>query len=356
MRKSLLIFLLPLAVFFIEPQLSAKGEPLLNSKKEEKIFINNRILARINGKSISTYDIVKKMDLAFYRQYPQYAEYPEARIQYYQMNWKMALSEMIDKELILMDGKDCKLTVSSGDLRQEIESSFGPNIIANLDKAGLTYAETAKLMEDEIIIRKILTGRVHAKVLRQVTPTKIKAAYEEFIKDPNNRKQTTWTYRVITVKDRNVEQASEVANSAYELLQTGVPLEQLNAKLKGNKVLGKKSTITISSSFTHNDKEVSGEYNELLSALQEGQFSKPFKQKSRSNQATVFRILALEKNSPGGMPTYAEMENTLKEKLIDDEVDKESDLYIAKLRQRHRIGIEEVESQLPAEYEPFMLK
>src|SRR5580658_6057552 len=77
-----------------------KNEPLFQMNHEEpKIFVNNRILAKLNGKPISTYDLMKKMDLTFYREYPQYTSSTDARFQFYQMSWRYVLEEMIDKAL-----------------------------------------------------------------------------------------------------------------------------------------------------------------------------------------------------------------------------------------------------------------
>ena len=72
------------------------------------------------------------------------------------MSWKSALEEIIDKELILADAQESKIEVSSGDVRQEMERSFGPNIIANLDKAGISFEEASKIMQEEIIIRRMI--------------------------------------------------------------------------------------------------------------------------------------------------------------------------------------------------------
>lgn len=334
-----------------------KNEPLFSAKRaEQMIYINNRILARVNGKSISTYDLMKKLDLTFYRQYPQFASSPEARFQFYELSWKPALSEMIDKELILADANESKITVSSGDVRQEIESSFGPNIIANLDKAGISYDEAAKFMQEEIIIRRLISGRVHAKALRQVTPNKIKAAYEAFVQDPSNTRNTQWSYRVITIKERNLERTNIAAKEAHQLLTEGVSLENLSSQLKEKRILGRKGSIAVSNTIKHTDKEVAQDFRKVLSTLEKGSFSEPFSQKSRSNNASVYRILVMEDIVPGGTPSYKEMEASLKEKLLDKEIDTETDLYLLKLRQHYHIRQQDLDALLPEGYQPFILK
>lgn len=356
MKNKIFISLFAFLMGF--PALQAVNESILKSKQQEepKIFINNRILARVNGKPISTYDLMKKMDLSFYRQYPQYASSTYARHQFYDLSWKAALSEIIDKELILADAQESKIEVSSGDIRQEIESSFGPNVIANLDKAGITLEEASKMMQEEIIIRRLVAGRVHSKAIRRVTPNKIRLRYETFIQDPANARLTQWSYRIITIKDRNLQKTEETAKVTYQLLLEGVALDQLSAQLKERKLLGRKGQVTVSNILQHNDKEISNEYRDILANLEKGMYSQPFAHKSRSNQSTVYRILSIEEKIPGGLVSYKEMEGPLKEKLIDEEIDDETDKYLLKLREHYHIRQSDLDAYLPADYQPFSLK
>ena len=336
-----------------------KNDPLFDSGKkrdEPKIFINNRILARINGKPISTFDLMKKMDLAFYRQYPEYTSSIQARAQYYDMSWKYVLEDIIDKELILVDAQESKIEVSSGDVRQEMEVSFGPNIIANLDKAGISFDEASKIMQEEIIIRRMVSGRVHAKALRQVTPIKVRRAYEEFIQDPENARQTQWSYRIVTVKERNLQKTEETAKAAFQLLMEGVGLDQLVSKLKERKILSQKGKVTVSGIVKHNDKEISKDYHDRLVNLDIGMYSQPFAHKSRTNNVTVYRILTILDKVPGGLPPYREIEGKLKDKLLDQAIDQETNSYLQRLRQHYHILQQDLEAYLPQNYQPFELK
>lgn len=350
-----------LLMAFVESStlLAIKNDSLFTSNKQQeepKIFINNRILARVNGKPISTFDLVKKMDLSFYRQYPQYTSSIVARSQYYDMSWKYVLEDMIDKELILADAKESKIEVSSGDVRQEMESSFGPNIIANLDKAGISFDEASKIMQEEIIIRRMVSGRVHAKALRQITPIKVRQAYEEFIQNPENARLTQWSYRIVTIKDRNMQKMEETSKATYQLLMEGVPLDQLSSVLKERKLLGRKGKVTVSAIIKHNDKEISNDYRDMLVNLDTGMYSQPFPHKSRTNNTTLYRILSVEEKIPGGIPSFKEMETSLKDKLIDQVIDQETTTYLEKLRQHYHIRQHDLDAYLPRDYKPFALQ
>jgi hypothetical protein len=325
------------------------------SQEDAKIFINNRILANVNGKAISTYDLVKKMDLSFYRQYPEYTSSNVARAQYYDMSWRYVLEDLIDKELILSDAKEKKVQLSSGDIRQEMETSFGPNIIATLDKAGMSFEEATKMTEQELIIRKMVAARVHSKAIREVTPSKVKEAYHKFIDDPANSRLSQWVYRIITMNERTIEKTKEVADEAYKLLLEGTPADQLSSKLKELNISGRKGKITISKSIKQNDKEISNDYRTILAMLSEGTYSQPFVHKSRVNQSTVYRILILDEKIPGGLISFKEMEMNLKNELLDVAIEQETDAYLQRLRERYHIQENDLASWIPSEYKPFSL-
>lgn len=355
--RNMKLILFSLALLFLALPETITAQTLFDrtTDNKPKIFVNNRILAKVNGKVISTLDLMKKLDLSFFREYPQYAESVTARYQYYQMAWKSALDEMIDKELVLADAKESKIEVSSGDVRQEMESSFGPNIIANLDKIGMSFDEATKIITEEIIMRRMISGRVHSKALRQVTPIKIKTAYEDFSQDANNFRSTQWIYKVLTIKDPSLQKSEEISKNAYTLLKEGVPLSQIPEELKTRKYLTRKSVVSVSNSIESNEQELSENYKRVLSPLDNGMYSEPFPVRSRTSRATVYRILFAEKKTPGGLPSYQEMENILKNRLLDNTVDQETNEYLEKLRKHYHILRSDIDALLPANYEPFTL-
>src|SRR5262249_3099397 len=151
-----------------------------------------------------------------------------------------------------------------------------------------------KMMQDELIIRRLIGGRAHAKAIRQITPSKVREAYDAFIQNPENVRHTQWSYRIITIKERNLQKTEETAKLVYTLLLEGIAPDQLTAKLKERKVLGRKGKITVSNVIKHNDKEISDDYRNILTTLDKGMYSQPFPNKSRSTNSTVFRILSID--------------------------------------------------------------
>jgi len=253
MKKILfLCFSIFLIHAFTAPQLAAVDS--LKKREEPKIFINNRILARINGKPITTYDLVKKMDLSFYKQYPEYISSAQARYQFYQQGWKYIFDDLVNEELVLADAKESKIEASAGDVRQEMEQQFGPNIIENLDKASMSLDEAYKIVEAELILQRTIGARVNSKALRAVTPLKVRIAYDKYIQNPENRNLTKWNYRVVTIKDRDIKKTEVLSHTVYQLLLDGIKLDELDETLKNRKMLGRNGKVTLSKLIT-NDKK-----------------------------------------------------------------------------------------------------
>lgn len=341
--------------FFVNTQMQATGEHLFYPPEENKsIVINNRILAKVNGKAISVYDIMKKMDMLFYRSFPEYTSSTTARFQFYQMNWKGVLRDLIDKELILADAEENKMVVSSGDVRQEMENLFGPNIIANLDSIGLTFEEAWKIVQGDILIKRMMYVRTTSKVLKQITPQDVHAAYAIYATE--NIRPDTWVYSVISIRDKDKTKGAEAAYQTYRLLaEDHVPLSEVSEKIKTLASIAKSSKVTISEEYRHNDKEMSEAYKITLTNLKPGTYSQPSTHKSRMDNSNIYRIFYLKEFLSGGALPFNEVAKQLKEKLLDEAADKETDEYLKRLRKHFDVQ-ETLEGELSnEEFEPFRI-
>ena len=349
--KNLKIFLKLLTIVLFLPLTVSAASALF--RNEPKIKIHNRILVKVNGKSITTFDLAKKMDLSFYRQYPQFLDSPAARLQYYNQGWKVTLDDMVIEELILADAKESKITANAGDVRQMLEEQFGPNIIVNINKAGLTLNEAYKSVESDLILQRTIGARVNSKALRKITPIKIKQAYDEYIQNPENRALTKWNYRVLTVREKDTSASLKLADKVYQMLQAGISAENIASQLEAQDMLSKHGKITLSGEISNNEKELSAEYKKQIQDISDGSFSQPFEFKSRALKKTVHRIILLDETFVGGYPSYQEMENSLKNRLLGEAADAETKVYIEKLRQHYHIKAADITDNLPPDFEPF---
>lgn len=349
MKKIILI--LGIALQLTTCIYGATDSLLMNkSEKPMHITVNNRILAKVNGKAISVMDVMKKMDMAFYKQYSQYAAFPEARIQYYQMQWRNVLQDIIHKELIAADAEEHKIKITSGEVRQDMEKMFGPNIIANLDKAGLTFDEAWNLVYGERILSKMIGYQVQSKAYKVITPQYVRNAYEKYAVE--NVRPPEWLYSVISIRHRDVTKGAEAANISYQLLTAeNIPADQLADRVKTLEPFGKNVKISISEEYRHNENELSPSYKEILTTLKPGSYSQPSSQKSRSDNSIVFRIFYLKEHFSGGALAFSEVEKQIRDKLFDETIEKETEAYLKKLRLHFNLQEEVTDSN----FEPFSL-
>lgn len=359
MKSKFLVTFAILSILFFcttTPLLAAGDSLLFGENEPQRLVVNNRILAKVNGKPISVVDVMKKMDVLFYREFPQYTSSIQARNQFYKVNWKHILEELVSKELVLADAEENKLPVTNGDVRQEMEQLFGPNIIGNLDKINLTYDEAQKIVQGDIIIRRMIAYKVNGKALRKVTPQVVRTAYDEFILKPENIKPDIWQYTVVSVRDNDATRGAEAANFVYELLNEKVPADELTQKVKENSLF-EKTQVNVSEEYRLEEKDISKNYKEILAGMQPGTHSQPISQKSRSDNSThLFRIFILKNMKKGGVPSFNEMENKIKDQLLDQAVAQETDLYIKKLRAHFDVQEDYLKNSDEKSFEPFSLK
>lgn len=343
-----------LCSLFSPLSLPAADSFLFGKKDNAHIEVNNRVLAYVNSKAITVVDVMKKMDMIFLKQFPEYTSVPQARFQYYQINWRPTLQELIDKELILADAKENKVPLTAGDVRQEMETLFGPNIIANLDKIGLGFDEAFKIVEGDLLIRRTMMIRVNSKSMRSITPQVIREAYTEFA--AKNTKKEAWHYQVATIRNPDPTAGAETANLAHKLLtEDKIALADLSKALKDQNT-ETKSAITISDPLYHTESDMAEAIKITLLDMESGTISLPLAQKSRTDKSTIFRIIVLIEKIPAGAVPYSEMENQIKNQLYDKAITRDSEAYLKKLRSHYAISDNYIAEMVPADFQPFTIK
>lgn len=354
MKFSINIYIIYIFLFAFGSLQAAGSQKMYGSGENNRIIVNNRILAKVNGKLISTHDVMKKMDIIFLKQFAEYTSSPIARFKFYEANWKAILDELVNKELILADAEENKVEVTSGDIRQEMESMFGPNIIENLDKIGMTFDEATEILKGELIIKRMIAQNVHSRAIRLATPNKTRQAYEEYIRKPENIRATEWRYKVLTIKDRNTQKAAVVADSAFKLLtEESIAPENIIDTLKERQLIGRRTKISLSGEIINKDNELSESYKEVLAPMETGMISAPTFQKSRSDSTSAYRIFCVIQKTPGGTPPFKEVESKLKDEVLGAIIDVETDLYLDKLRKHFHF--QDISTNTP-HFEPFVLK
>lgn len=343
--------------FLLSPLAYANPSALLQDQNKQ-LVIQNRILAKVNNKTLSVLDVVKKMEVFFSKNYPQYANSPTAKYQYFSSQWKEILLQMIDHELILADAEKLELKTTDSEVRETLHDRFGPNVMGTLDKLGLTYEEAKEMIFAELVVQKMTWFKIHAKALNSVNVQDVKSAYSSYC-DKNPSKEL-WEYQVLSIKAQNEKIAEQVAEKAFELCKHAPSnmvaiLDSIKAAFEVSSP-EKDFSIALSEDLKADTKSISAAHKDVLFNLTKNSISKPIKQSSRSDQGSVFRIFHLKNHTKTILPTLRSMYDKLQSQLVQDAADKETKTYISKLRERYGFDDRMLEETIPSDFQPFALK
>jgi hypothetical protein len=321
---------------------------LPQTEETYEIIVTNRPLVKINGKTFSVLDVQKKMDLFLKEHHPETLSSNLVTYQFYAQNWRHSLQEMIDNELIKMEAEAYKIQISDGDIRQEMDKRFGPNVVKRLDELKLTFEDAKAMTHDEIVVRNMTWYKVWAKVLHDVTPELVKSERDAYISRLALKDE--WTYKMATV--RGADETGEIATKAYEILvQAGQTSLDSNSKeaLPSNVILNVSDPITISS------KDLAPEILTVLESLPTQTFSKPIAQKSRSDGSIVYRMFCVTDHKKDLSPRFEEISSKIHETLVQQYGNIQREEYFSKLRKRFFCEDLVVANLFPPAYQPFTI-
>ena len=345
--------LFSLPVVFLLIGSAAFAEMDLYQSQEPKISIQNTILAKVNGNTVSVIDVMKKMDMLMHQNYPQYADSPQARLQFYASSWRPVFMEMIDTELMLSDAQEKEVKLTDGEVREEVESRFGPNVTLTLDKMGLAYEDAWKMVKNELIVRRMMWFFVQSKAMQTITPQAIRESYQHYLAE--NPPYQEWNYRVISVRNEGDDEDS--AQEIYhELLALGAAWDKAAQILKDWESTHPGCKIQISNAYTAKDQELSDAHKAVLASLTPGSYSQPVHQVSRVDNKSVHRIFYLAEKTDHPAPSFETLSAQMKNELMQKAVAKESDTYLQKLRKHYGFDPARIKETVPDNLQPFHLE
>lgn len=325
--------------------------PIPAMEEPQELIIYNRILAKVNDKTISVIDVMKKMDLFLQKFYPQFVSSKLARYQFYSSQWREYLAQMIDQELMIADAEKLEVKVTDAEVREELLTRFGPNIMTALDIIGLTYDEARKMIHSEMLVQRMIWFRVNSKALNKINSSHVKGAYKQFCEQ--NPELEEWQYQVLSIRSSNKEASAALAARAFELLQTRLDPTKVLNQLKTSE---DSISITLSPEVQADEKSISSSHKEVLKTLCENSFSAPIAQVSRVDNSVVYRIFCLKKHTKKVIPPFEKMAERLKDQLLQEAASKENSQYIAKLRDRLGYDEKHMMETLPKDFQPFAIR
>lgn len=318
--------------------------------------INNRTLVRINGRVISLMDVVKKMDIIIYEHFPEIRSSTVKLYQFYSSQWRNTLDDMIFNELTIADGESKEIKISDGDVREEMERRFGPNIISNLTKLNLKYEEVRDMVHSELLVRQLHGMKIYSKAQLSVTPANIKKEYLAHLQ--KNPSKEELTYQVISVRGKDALKCKNVIE--HVSMDLALPSSKLSDLVESLKMLpsvqDKSVTVNVSKDIVQDAKNLSEEHKTILSSLKEKEYSNPISQISRADNSNVYRIFHLISRKTIDSPKFNELSEELENNLLNRAAQKEKEEYKQKLYKKFGFDKEFLSQVLPDDYQPFMIK
>jgi hypothetical protein len=329
----------------------ADAPEIPQDEPSSELVVYNRILAKVNDKTISVVDVMKRMDLFLQKNFPHLTNSKMARYQFYSSQWRDYLTQIIDTELMIADAAKLEVKVTEAEVREEILNRFGPAIMPTLDKLGLTYEECRQMVHDEMIVQRMIWFRVNSKALANVNSQDVKEAYRQYC--TKNPEMEEWQYQVLSIRSPDKTASESLAARAFELLNAKLDLPAVSNQLKA---LNEATSITISPDMQADEKSVSASHKEVLKTLSNNSFSPPIAQVSRVDNSVVYRIFYLKKHSKKELPPLEKMADQLKDELLQQAVGKENSQYFLKLRERLGYDEKHTMEMLPHDVQPFALR
>jgi hypothetical protein len=325
--------------------LSAFGE---EPSSRASIVVENRVLATVRDQVITVMDVMKKLDMIFYQQFPQYRKMPEARYEFYRANWRKVFEELVDRQLIISLAEEKQFTVTNGDIREELEEAFGPNVMMNLYEEKLSMHEVHDMMKADILLRRIIAFYIHSPVMSSITPEVLKEAYQKKVKEMEGRRG--WVWRSVTIKSRGKDCPKEEADAVWRLLEKErQPLETvLSTRPEGIE-------CTASQPFRSEQHEIAPALLNVLESLPLHSFSEPASATSRSDPHQSWKCYIVDEHFEPEPPTFLELEPTIRQEMASPEITKRTISFFDDLRKqyyvKHIFSSEELLT-----FEPFQLK
>ncbi len=308
---------------------------LEHSGKKAQIIVNNRPLAKINGKVFSVMDVKKQMDIYLAKSYPQMMDDPESILQFYVQNWRPILQEMVDNELMLMEANELAYKVEKPFIREEMEQKFGANVNERLEELGLTPTEAEKLVEEDLICKSMMWYRVWQRSMNKITP---QVVYDHYVKHIEaSPSQDEWTYQMCTIRGKDSEATAQIAKDIRSIFsKTGTTLGSslTDAVAAVSKLLPSSVNIKLSDDIQLTSQQLSAENLSILESLKPTEISEPVSQKSRYDDQTVTRLFHLKNHTSKSPPSFEQVSNEIRDALVGKASESVRQEYLSKLRKR----------------------
>lgn len=317
-------------------------------QQSSKLRINDCVVAKINDNPITVFDIAKQLEGHLQHQSTKEIANADERLQFFNTYWLQALRDRIDRELILADADERKLTISKAEIGDEMNQLFGPDIADSLSKLNLTYEAALESVKREIIVRRMLLYRAHIPAQGAVGPEQIRRTYAQLA--ISHHQSNRWLYRIISINDDNEDQGIALAQQIGDIISKNIDWNAAAQVLRTDEKMGAKSQI--SEIYTQRDIDLSEPYRHVLQSLSPGSCSAPVPF-TTSDGKTHYRLFYLIERENRPCPPLRQIAAKLREMLIEQRAGEIIEEYLVNLRRQYRFQLRQIEKNFPADIIPF---
>ena len=325
--------------------LCVSGVGFCENPAKQGIIVENRILASVRDQVITVQDVVKKLDMLFYQNLPEQRNSPAARYEFYKAHWRNIFEDLVNRQLVLAWAEERQFPVSNGDIRQELEDIFGPEVMINLYESGFSLHDIQEMVKADILMRRLLYFQVRIPVLAAISPSRVRSLYETKLHQKFSREALHW--RTVSLRAKEGECPKTVADSVYKMLEK----EHLAPQEIAKKVPGT-IEVTCSEQFRSEKEELAPHIYDILNKLKTGSSSEPMPFVSKQNGQKGWRFYVMDSKEQLPIPPLADIEEDLRAEIAQPEIDVKTkelfaDLY-KEYQVKHLFSSEELFS-----FEPF---
>lgn len=323
------------------------GKP---NSQAKSVKVCNRVVAIVNDEPITLLDVTKHLDLILAQHYPEYKDSPAMRYEFYQSQWQGFLDDIIENKLILAEANERGAKVTEGELHQEIERRYGPNVLHTIDEMGKSYDEVRKMVTDEMLVQKVTNFVVRYKAFSRITPAGIQEAYKAYL--ASTPETNEWSYYTVSIRGNSDESCEELAQRIVEACEKeNVAFQDVVRKLAEEGKIPEGVQANLSNLFTQKDTELNDSYRAALTGLKPGELSAPQVHTKVASQP-IYRIFSLTAHNIAKPKVFADVQEELRMQLFRKYVSEEATSFLTTLRTKYGV-VKHTESILAGKPQSF---
>lgn len=317
------------------------------AEKQTEIKADRRMLVRVRNSTLTITDVMRKMDLIFYQQFPHLRSMPKERLKFYETNWRRVLQDLVDRKLIMIFAEENHFEVPHGDVREEMEAIFGPNVLLALYDAKVPFEDAYDMVRQEIMMRRIVSFYVKGAVLASLTPQKVKERYREKYEQTLPQEKIVW--HILSLKTPAEIDSKALMEKIVSSLNEGASTFE-----KEKETVPENCELILSPLFVTESAQVSPAIKPILDGLETNRWSAPLPAKEMKNGVAKWNAYLVKERKEGEKIPFSNVEDAIREEMAGPLLEEKRVAFMNDLAQKYDLLFAMSEKEMDA-YHPFSL-